>query len=320
MIKPKVRSANRRAVKVLAPVIPFSSKFEVTLGSDPELHIQERDTGKIVSALRILNQTKENPISLGDDAKMYADNVLIECAFDPAPSYDEIVERYRVVFQRMQKKLGGRYRLLAKAAHVYDEDELQDPRAKEIGCVSSLDAYKRCVHYPAPFSDGLRTTSMHLHIWNKHYQQEPEGKLMTMPSREEAVRLLDIYVGCSSILFDKDETSHERRRLYGTAGNFRATQGGVEYRVLGSYGLRTPELTKLVWDLVRHTMTHVANDTAAEVFNVCPPAKVQEAINENRPKLARELLVAAELPADLMRRVEANYVTPSLEEAWGLTA
>ena len=296
------------------------SPFEITLGSDPELHIQERNTGKIVSALRILNQTKENPIPLGKDAKMYADNVLIECAFDPAPSYEQIVERYRVVFQRMQKKLGRQYRLLAKAAHVYDEDELADPRAKEIGCTPSLDAYKRCVHHPAPFKDGLRTTSMHLHIWNKRYREEPEGKLMTMPSREAAVRLLDIYVGCSSILFDKDETSHTRRRLYGSAGNFRATDGGIEYRVLGSYGLRTPELTKLVWDLVRHTMTHVADDTAPEVFMVCPPAKVQEAINGNKPKLARELLIKAKLPNDLLKRVEQNYVTPSMEEAWGLEA
>lgn len=286
-------------------------KINNTFGSDPELMIQEVSSGKIVSALRILKgRDKYKPISLGDGMKCYADNVLIEASFPPYKSAEEMIQGFRVAFARMQEQVGANHRILSKAAHVYDDSELKDKRAREAGCSPNFDVYRRRMNKSPEFDGGMRTGSGHIHLGHE--------KLIDMSGKEEAIKLIDIYAGCASIIFDKDETAPMRRRLYGKAGEFRPTEYGCEYRPLSNWYLRTPETTKLVLDLVSYAMDHLDAGTGPDVLAMVNSDDVEAAINNNDISLARTLLKKVGLPAKLFKRIEANYVAPETMAAWGV--
>ena len=62
---------------------------------------------------------------------MYPDNVLIEARFPPCNTKEKFLNKFKTVFSRIQEKLGDKYKLVAKAAHNYDKEELKDPKALE---------------------------------------------------------------------------------------------------------------------------------------------------------------------------------------------
>jgi hypothetical protein len=304
----------------------------LTLGSDPELLlIDNEEGGKPVSSIRVLGRDKYDPIPLGDEMKMYADNVLVEAAFPPISLMGDIIGHFRRVFCRMQEKLTGRYSLLPKAAHTFNDDELQhkiakvegirdeDTTAFTIGCTPWYDCYKRSEVNPTPFKNGTRSSSMHIHIGNVNYKTDRRGKLMSVPDKEDAIKIMDIFVGCAAAIFDKDETAQARRDLgYGRCGTFRMPHYGVEYRPLSSYALRHPDLTLLVRDLTIHAMEHVMDDSVRDVIASVDSSEVQTAINTGNRVLARKILTIAGLPQVLFRRVERRYEIPSFNQAWAI--
>lgn len=300
--------------------------LNLTFGSDPELMLFDLSEKKIVSSLRVLKRTKDDPIVLGNGIKMYADNVLVETSFPPLSMMEDFISYFRNIFTRMQESLGAQYRLLPQASHVYDEAELKDKikqrdgteiSAWDIGCNPNFDVYKKQINEPLPFKDGLRTGSFHLHIGNKSWKTNPDGKLMRMPSKEQAIKIMDIFVGCASILFDKDPTSPARRQYYGKAGEFRPTDYGCEYRCLSNWALRSPITTQLVFDLTKHAMSHIADDTVQDVLDAIGDELVQDAINNNKPDLATTILKKASLPSQLFARI-LKESTPNFYKAWGL--
>ncbi len=122
----------------------------MTIGSDPELMLWDRHQGRIVSSIPVLKQDKHNPIDLGDGAKMYADNVLVETSFPPSESKAGFMQRVRSVLVKMSNHLGDRYELLPKTAHIYDDRELSDQKSKESGCNDNFP-----LHSQAAFARGL---------------------------------------------------------------------------------------------------------------------------------------------------------------------
>ena len=186
----------------------------ITYGSDPEFHLWDNQKKRIVSAIPVVKTDKNRPVHLGGGIHAYADNVLIETSFPPADNKKQFIGRFRAAFDKMQNFIGDRYRLLPKAAHKYHKDELKDPKSWEIGCSPNFDAYKCSMNNPLPFQDGLRTGSCHFHIGHK--------SLIDFSTRIDTIKLLDIFLGCASVIFDTDKTSKARRKYYG--GNRAAFQ------------------------------------------------------------------------------------------------
>lgn len=296
--------------------------LQFTVGSDPELMLLRASDNKIISSLNVLKKDKHEPIDLGGGVKMYADCTLVETSFTPVKGFEPIVPRFREVFTRMYEGLDriekGAYRLLPKASHMFGEEELTDERAKLIGCDPSYEAYERRMHQPAPFTDGLRTGSLHLHIGRADYETASDNRLMTLQSKENVIKLMDVFVGCSSVIICKDDSAPARRRLYGACGSFRPTPWGLEFRPLDPYALKTPELLQLIWDLTEYSMTYVNEDIVTDLLKKVDAEEVQKAVNKYDRPLAKKVLIQAGLPAGLMARVESNYNVPSFEEAWGI--
>lgn len=299
----------------------MKTPLSFTLGSDPELFlIDNREGGRIVSAIPVLKCLKDNPLSLKGGVKAYADNVLLEASFPPSTSVDGIVDRLRGAFVAIQEHLGGSHSLLPQASHVFAADQLKDVlRDKSgikmdgwsIGCTPSINVWKRCVNKITPFPDTMRTGSFHIHLGSP--------KLMTMEGTELAIRVMDVFVGCASILFCKDPTAVARRKVYGQAGEARRCDAyGCEYRVLDNYALRSPDLVRLVGDLTEHAMTHINGDTGLDLISSLDHDDIQRAINTSDKGLARSILMKAGLPMKLLTRVDHEYDIPAFNAAWGI--
>ncbi len=295
------------------------TKLAVSIGSDPELMLFDTQLGRIVSAIPVIKQGKDNPIDLGCGFRMYWDNVLMELAMPPVETGEQFIANFSALLKRAQAHLGKRYRMVALAAHDYHPDELKDPVALEIGCSPNFDVYTESMNRPAPFSSGLRTGSFHLHLGNKDYQSG-EGKMLDFTTRNNAVKLLDIILGCGSVLWDQDKSSHARRALYGKAGEFRPTSYGIEYRVLGPYVMRSPELMRLMFSLLDYAVELMREDNEQPVLDACQPALVKEAINEGDKELAMSLLLVAGVPSEVLHCIEqvGKEPTPEMYSSWGI--
>ena len=288
-----------------------SNPIDLSIGSDPELMLWDNERGIICSALTALDfRTKHNPIDLGDGMKMYADNVLVEVSFPPVNANgDSSPFRNRIsdAIGRMEEKLGKRYRVKAQASHVFDSRELDHPTAWESGCNPNHDAYTETMNLPADFTQSgpLRTGSFHIHLGNNAWVDDGDGPMLTNETRIAAIKLFDIYAGCSSVIFDKDPTGPARRALYGKAGEYRPTPYGVEARCLGNWALSAIETVGLVYDLATFAVRRLETPDWKDILAEINPRVVQEAINTNNPDLARWVIANAELPQALIDRVEA---------------
>ncbi len=282
----------------------------ISIGSDPELMIFDNVQNKIVSSIPILEHNKHNPIKLGDGINLYSDNVLAEVSFPPAYSKEEIIFRIKDVFKRVKNHLGKKYKLIANAAHEYDMDELACNEAWEAGCDPSYNVYTGDPNPISGFSSPLRTGSAHIHIGHE--------KLLNPNTRNKAIRLMDIFVGCSSVLFDKDNSAQRRRELYGRASEHRITTYGFEYRCLGPYILRSPELIDLALDLSIHSMSIIEQGKEDNIINQIDENQVISAINDYNIKLATDILKNIGLPERFFDRINSIPKVEDLYQTWDL--
>lgn len=314
-------------------------KPQITLGSDPELMLCDLATGNIVSAVPVLKNSKHNPINLDQGVRLYADNTLMEFSVAPSETPGSAVMRMRDALRRIQRHLGKSFSFKAIASHNFDElppkpdDELvikwlsdlvpPDAVAQEwqVGCKPNYCVYSPDTPRPQkPFTNNMRTGSFHIHIGNKNYRNPEENFLMTRESKIIAVKLMDIFVGCASIIFDKDETAPARKELYGKAGEYRETKYGIEYRVLSNFALRSPSTTALVFQLTKFAMDVASFAPLYEaVFSSIDESDVVCAINENDKKLASQILNDVELPWKFRSEIEKDRLTsPLLAHSWSL--
>lgn len=309
------------------------SPLRLTWGTDPELMLYNEKTCKIVNAIPVFKHGKNNPLDLGDGFKAYTDNVLVEFQTPPAEDKTAFIANLLNAFGRISGALESGYSLRAKAANWYDYTELgqkpnegdaEIPDAWQIGCTANFDGYTGKPNDIKAFDDNWRTGSFHLHIGNADWKSGKDNRLMTHDSKIEAVRLLDIFVGCAAIIICCDTSSRHRRKYYGKAGEFRPTPYGIEYRVLENYYLRQPTMVDLMIDLASHAMFHVSEDTGQDVLKLVDASDVRTAINEDNMTVARKVLDRAKLSGSLVKRItdaqRAYGISENPFEGWGLVA
>lgn len=275
--------------------------MKFTIGYDPELSLVNSQ-GVPVSAIKVLKRSKADAIKLKSGAEFYYDNVLAEFRAPPSSCAEDAVQLFKRIFGDIGDYLDSEYDLFSQAAVYYDASQLDCEEARQIGCDPNFDSYLEAPNPKRQFADGLRTGSFHVHVGHAKIADN-------IVAAVNATKLFDIYLGCASVLLDKDPTAKDRRKYYGRAGEFRPTSYGFEYRVLGNYCLRTPTLTRLVFDIVEYAIGHVEHDTMLDVLAIRGiQLQAQRAINGNDPIDARSVLNKAGFPTKLLHRIEQHPV------------
>jgi len=281
--------------------------MKITLGSDPELMLMDRNAGKIVNALDVIGRDKNDPVELDCGEKYYADNALFEFSVKPADTTLGIISNLQRVIQESAFRLPD-HKMVAQSSHVFDKEDLKNPSSWLIGCTPSFNAWTEQVNQPGKFESGLRTGSFHIHIGM--------GTLKKLSEKLLAVRMLDIHLGCASVLFDQDPSVKARRQLYGKAGEFRPTPYGIEYRVLGNWALGNKELTTFIFDFVGWILLE-SKDNAQKIVKEVNREDVFQAINECDALAAVRVLKSVCLPDRIMDTISKNY-SHDFNAAWGV--
>lgn len=298
-----------------------NNKPEFLISFDPEAFLCDAKEN-VKSSIPILQRDKYNPIILDKETgtQTFSDNLLLEFSFNPSKTKNELINKYRGALQKIQNHIGKKYRILAKSAHICNDEDLVesfgvDP--KIIGCSKSLCFRKKEIKdlkFEDADSPNMRSGSNHLHI--------SSPVISTIEDKENIARLIEIFLGMASVIWDKDPTAVERRKVYGRSGEVRYPEGEgrLEARFLSNYVMRSPELIDLTYDLTEYALSHMYSKTAEKVFSFVNETEVENAINNCDRELAKKVLKDSKLPKGLLNRVmkfdKVNYSTKSLYKNW----
>ena len=206
----------------------------------------------------------------GTNFSLQEDNVALEYNTKPAMSGDEWFTYHTYMRKYIRDELvhqGLEPAILA--SHVFDEDELNHPKAWIFGCEPDYNAWDKKIN-PAPRSKEprLRSAGGHIHFG------------YTDPTKSRSIllcRIADLFIGLPLMVFDPDS---RRMELYGKAGAMRFKPYGFEYRTPSNFWTSTPELVSWVYNQAEAVLS----------FNGVPPQEIQLIINQQDKAAAKDAM------------------------------
>lgn len=211
----------------------------ITVGCDPEVFLQEPNTGKIIPSTGLVGGSKEDP-RIVDCGAFQEDNVMAEINTTPASTVDEFVHNVTRVLQQLRECVSP-LELLIEPWVFLDADFVMDAGANRFGCSPDYNVYTGEENPPVDAAQAglFRTASGNIHIGFDECDDHPSY-------RSNVIKALDVHLGVPSVLLEKDG---ERRRLYGKAGAYRPTPYGVEYRVPSNFWLKEEKYMRWVYNV-----------------------------------------------------------------------
>ena len=299
----------------------LSSTQDLNMGSDPEFFF--RKDGKIIGSEKVL---PENGLHHSQGAgKIVRDGVQAE--LNPTAATCR-----QVACSNIQSTFDTLLREIAKPAHKgitldfstvvdVDPDEMEtlSPKSRTFGCSPSKNANIKKIDKISKISVDpkkylKRSAGGHIHlgypmIYSDQYIEEntqftddvvyfKSHNLRAKHGYDRArdpeiiVPLLDMIVGNTCVLLDRDEGNVERRKVYGKAGEYRTPTYGIEYRTPSNFWLRSPHLASLVWGLARQAVQMAVeggdkNEFLKTLKKEVSMSDVEKAINTNDFELAQ---------------------------------
>lgn len=234
----------------------------ITIGADPELFIQDKDTGEFVCPDGLIPGTKSEPYPVEGGA-VQQDGFAAEFNIDPCTTYTEFSERVTGVKKQLQKMLPSNLKLVAQPTATFSEEEWDkaSDATKALGCSPDYNAWSLKVNAPPNAQDRVRCAGGHIHIgWTEDADTLDKEYVK---SCVDLVRQLDWCLGGWSVIKDTDS---ERRKMYGKAGSMRFKPYGVEYRTLSNFWLRNHSILPVIWNRLCGAIDQMANHFYPEEF------------------------------------------------------
>lgn len=295
----------------------------VLFGTDPELFFATTG-GVVVGAEKILPKSGKLNVSASSangrfgehngGQEIVLDGVQVELHLNPSWCRAHLGNELRCHFQRLRthlEKMKGTSVSFEAVVRV-DQAELASlsEKSRTLGCAPSLNLYDPQASIkvdPATYSTRSAGGHLHFGLLNSpggyHYGPflifNPEGGV---DQRERVVPILDILLGNTAVLLDRNPLAAERRKVYGRAGEYRLPKHGLEYRTLSNFWLRSYQLLGLVLGLGRMAVSVVSTsigsknqhkaqslgDPEGKLLKMVDLDKVRRAINTNSLELAKE--------------------------------
>lgn len=258
----------------------------VTIGSDFELFLFDKNINEVVNAKPYVKGSKDFPYNFDKTNEFWCtslDNVLAEMNIPPCineKEFDQFVEK---AIKYVQSTLPSNITTLAYPAMYLKEEYLNTPESREFGCTPSYNAYTLKENpQPSGGSTNLRTGAFHIHIKYDNMDFELSAEL---------IKMLDLYLGLPSLLI---EPPNERRKLYGTPGEFRFSEDKTtEYRVLSNFFSKNSTLRSWVY---RNTMAGIEHFNTKGMFGSRLSQEIQNTILNGDIKNAERIIDKMNIP------------------------
>lgn len=177
------------------------------IGSDPEFFVLNKN--KPVSAISVLNCGKDERIDLGNNIKVFYDNVLLEMNINPSNSCAGLISSIQDALYRVAQHISP-FVIEPIASMNFPESELKHPDARVFGCSPEFDAYEMCVVPPNHEATQLPFRSGGGHI---HLGYSKEEFPLIAPIKDDdtterdwgriwVVRMMDLFVGIPALFVD----------------------------------------------------------------------------------------------------------------------
>ena len=263
----------------------------VTFGCDPEMFIA-RD-GEIVESADAIGGLGNSFWTDSGNSKIVQDGVQVELNPSPSSCRASVINSTAQLINTLAKTVKKKGMEISFQPVVKLDPEAlakMSEAAKRLGCLPSFNAYDAKAEVKVGKDFATRSAGGHIHIGYK------PGK--TDADYNRFANILDIIVGNTCVMIDRDPSAAERRKTYGRAGEYRKPLYGFEYRTLSNFWLRSSQLMSMVMGLCRlavliHNKSqrkHLRGnnwDPAAELLASVDMNQVTRAINENDLELAK---------------------------------
>jgi phiEco32-like amidoligase-type 2 protein len=248
------------------------------IGSDIEFFLQDKETGKFVTAEGIIKGDKHDPYHFDKKNHFFAtslDCVLAEGNIPPAKNSYQFYRNVKKLINYINSTLPTNLQTVAKASVRMDEDQLQSETAKVAGCSVSYNCWDGSIISPNFDGSNLRPSGFHIHVGYDN------------PSRQTNLDLgkaYDLFINIPAVLIEPK--SERKQSGYGQAGNIRHQRHGFEGRSLSSYF--ASDRTLIEWAFKN---TKAAIDFVNSGANIDHLADIiQNTINTEDKKTARKLI------------------------------
>ena len=182
---------------------------QFTIGADPELFLEDKQAGQLVSSVGIINGTKDEPEYLENGTFIMKDNVAIEFGMNPCYTEEEWLTTLAMSYDQLEKFLPDHLQLALLSSALFPESELQTFEACQFGCDPDYNAWSRGGarrnQPPKATQTNFRSCGGHVHIG--YVEGSTTNFLLEKMGKVNTVRMCDATLGCSSIVLDNTPES-----------------------------------------------------------------------------------------------------------------
>lgn len=225
----------------------------MTIGSDPEIFIEDNRNGVVIPAFTFLNSKEEaertpNQHGYSGNQRYYWDGFQAE--FETAGTNTCLAWQVDSVQLGLKAVLAAAKRhnqfakLSTKTVMDIPAEELQNASDEHIavGCLPSFNAYGLKGAEVAQREMPVRCAGGHIHFGIGATQKD---------KATEIVKTLDAILAVACVSLFETFDNPIRREFYGLPGEFRLPAHGIEYRVLSNAWLCHPLAQNIVFDFAR---------------------------------------------------------------------
>lgn len=349
----KLKENIKKLVPKASPKIkPLQFWQSISLGCDPEFFFASAD-GKTIGSEKLLPKDGLT-VRAGDpnSSKTVIDGVQAE--LNPRSSScreqlaGEIAQCFRNLYDNVLLSKGIKVQIAPLVDVTQSELDSLSEGSRVFGCAPSTNVYQdkeKSAIKVDPKKYLRRSAGGHIHLGNyysdslrvpeniiREADKEFNGRWAIATRTDKALKetpeimvpVLDIMVGNTCVLLDRNVGNKERRDNYGRVGEYRIKEYGIEYRTLSNFWLKSYPLMSFVLGMARFAVHLVeqsvsGNDYVKALFDAVPREDIIKAINDNDFDLAlknfKKIEKIIKIAAGDNQYTERNYPlkTPVME-------